>query len=279
MEPKPTISSDDGIMGSLATKDSLAAALTKQGRYDEAEKLLRGVLATREKLGQSTADPDMLRTMNNLGGVLNGQSRFAEAEGLHRQVLEADEQSLGSEHSDTIISMTNLAAVLRRQGKLEESEEVQRRALESSRKVHGPGNHETVSILTHLGEILVRLHKEEQADQVSREVAELRQTMRNERENVSEAEELHRQKLALCHTSEEKITSMSDLARFLAGRGHHDEAEKMLQEVVKLSTEEYGRNDGKTRAAIGQLVGVLMRNGKYKEAEALHREDLGMDIA
>lgn len=83
MEPKPTNSSEEDLWSSLGTKDSLAAALTKQGLYDEAETLLREVLKTQETLGQSKADQDMLRTMNNLSGVLNQQGRFTEAEALH----------------------------------------------------------------------------------------------------------------------------------------------------------------------------------------------------
>jgi hypothetical protein len=46
-----------------------------------------------------------------------------------------------------------------------------------------------------------------------------------------------------------------------------------------LSTEALGRNSGKTQSAISQLGEVLIRNGKYKEAEAMHREVLVMGIA
>jgi tetratricopeptide (TPR) repeat protein len=175
--------------------------------------------------------------------------------------------------------MTNLANVLTRQGKLEEAERLQRRALESSQKVHGPENHETLSVMDKLGDILLKLDNYEQAEKVSREVLELRQRLLGKRGKFDAAEELHRQKVALCHTNMEKMTSMSDLARFLASRGRYDEAEHLLQEVVKLSTEALGRNSGKTQSAISQLGEVLIRNGKYKEAEAMHREVLVMGIA
>lgn len=49
MEPKPTNSSEEDLWSSLGTKDSLAAALTKQGLYDEAETLpKRGFGDTRD---------------------------------------------------------------------------------------------------------------------------------------------------------------------------------------------------------------------------------------
>ena len=278
-KPEATKSFDDDLLVSLANKDSLAAALTKQGRCDEAETLLRGVLETRETLGESRADPNMLRTMNNLAGVLNGQDRFTEAEALHRQVLESDEQSLGSEHPDTIVSMTNLSHVLTRQDKLEEAERLQRRALESSQKVHGPGNHETLSAMSGLEEILLRLHKNEQAEQMSRGVLELREKLLNKRESFDEDEDLQRQKINFGDTDTEKMTKMSGQVKIFASRGRYDEAEHLQQDLVKLSTKALGRNSGKTQATMSQLGDILIRNEKYKEAEATYREVLGMGTA
>lgn len=72
---------------------------------------------------------------------------------------------------------------------------------------------------------------------------------------------------------------MSDLARFLVRRGRYDEAEHWLQEVVKLSTEALGRNSCKTRSAMSELGDVLMRNGKNKEAEDMHRNVLVTGMA
>jgi len=46
----------------------------------------------------------------------------------------------------------------------------------------------------------------------------------SKRGKLDEAEELHRQEVALCQTNMEKMTSMSGLARVLASGGRYDEA-------------------------------------------------------
>ena len=292
MELKPTNPSDESLWSSLGTKDSLGAALTKQGRYDEAEKLLRDVLETREKLGQSNEDPNMLRTMNNLAAALHHQGRFAEAEGLHRQVLESDEQNLGSEHTDTITSMHNLASLLAHQGKFEEAEELQRRALASSQKVSGPETLETLGIMGGLGDTLLRQQKYEQAETVSREVLAIRQRVLREDHpdiaasmhnmaavlrhsgKVDEAEELQRREDAIRQTNRGKLASTSGLAGSPATRGYYDDVEQQLQDELKLSLETSGRNSQETRSNMNRLGDVLIRNGKFKEAEDMLRNAL-----
>ena len=292
MEPKPTDSPDENLRRSLGTKDSLGAALTKQGRFVEAETLLKQVLEARESLGQRKTDPDMLRTINNFAAALHHQGRFTEAEALHRQVLQADEETLGSEHASTITSMHNLAAVLVDQGKLEEAEELQQRALEMSRKVHGAEMPETLGIMGSLGNISLRQGKYEQAETMCREVLELRQKVLREdhpdipsamhnlaaalrkRGRIEEAEELHQREAALLQVNNEKTSILSDSAADPAGRGHYDEIERSLQEKVKTSMQTLGRNNQETQANMRQLGDVLIRNGKYKDAEKIFRDVL-----
>ena len=297
-ESKPPNSINEDLRSSLATKDSLGAVLTKQGRYDEAATLLQEVLDTRERLGQSKADLEMLCTMNNLGAALNHQGRLAEAEMLHRQVLESDEQILGSEHPTTITSMHNLAGVLRGQGKLDEAEGLQRRALELSQKVRGPEMPETLGIMGNLGDILLRQQKYEQAETVSREVLHLRRKVLREnhpdiatsmhnlaavlrkRGKLDEAEELQRQEAVLCHIDVEKTKIMGDPAGSLANRGgHYDEVERVLQDKMKSTIEASGRNSRQTRSDISELGNVLIRNCKFKEAEDIFRDILVMSGA
>ncbi|KAK0337817.1 hypothetical protein LTR94_002910 [Friedmanniomyces endolithicus] len=280
MEPAPASSSTERLRKDLATKDSLAAVLTKSGRWDEAETLLREVLKARETLGQTIADEDMLMTMNNLGAV-----------------LEADEKSLGSEHTDTITSMNNLADVLTRQGKLDEAEPMQRRVVALSKQVRGLEHPETLSAMGNLGDILLRQKKYEEAETVSREALDLRRKVLREghpetasslnnlaavlskRGKFDEAEALHREQFALAQTNLEKIASTSGLARFLSSRGRYDEAESLLQDAVKMSTEEFGPNHPTTRSAMSDLGDVLLRNGKYQGAEDLQRKILGAGVA
>jgi len=53
----------------------------------------------------------------------------------------------------------------------------------------------------------------------------LRASMLSKREKFDEAEELHRQEIALDQTNMKKMTSKSDLARSLARRDRYDKAD------------------------------------------------------
>ena len=66
--------------------NNLVLVLTSQGKYEEAERLYRQVLALRdETIGKE--HPDTLRTLNNLALVLTDCGNYKEAEHLYRQVL------------------------------------------------------------------------------------------------------------------------------------------------------------------------------------------------
>ena len=291
-EPKPISSLNDDLRSSLATKDCLGAVLTKQGRYEEAETLLKEVLDTRERLGESRTSSDMLRTMNNLGAAYGHQGRFIEAETLHRQVLESDKQSLGYKHASTITAMHNLASSLLDQNKLDEAHNLQQHALQLSQKVHGPEAPETLTTMGNLGNILLHQHKYEQGEIVSRETLKLRQkvlrshhpdignAMSNlsvafrKQGKVDEFEELQRQIAAFHQSKMEDMTGMSDIAKSPANSGHYDKLEQSLQERLRQSVESLGINSPKARSDMGELGNVLIRNGKYKEAEEVFRNAL-----
>ncbi len=103
--------------------------------------------------------------------------------------------------------------------------------------------------------------------------------MLSRRGQFDEAEELHRQTLALCQTDMEKMISMNNLAGVLVGQGRYDEAESLLQNVVKLSTEALGRDSCKIRSSMRKIADVLTRNGKYKEVEDILRDVLVTGVA
>ena len=289
-EAKPTNSPDEDLQASLGTKDGLGAALTKQGRYDEAAALLQDVLDARERLGQSKSDPNTLRTMNNLGAALSRQGHFADAEILHRQVLAADMQRLGSEHADTLTSMHNLADVLTRQDKLVEARDLQQRALAGSRIVHGPEAPATLAVMGNLADMLRRQHEYERAEALSREVLALRRkvlgpwhpdlatamhnlaSLLRARGKLEEAEELARQEAALPRMGREEMASGSDPVP--GARSHYDEVERRLRDQVRVAVEASGRESRDAQAHMRKLADVLIRNGKYQEAEDVFREVL-----
>ena len=66
---------------------NLAAALSGQGKYVEAEQMQRQTLELRRKvLGRE--HPHTLTSMSDLAAALSGQGKYVEAEQMHRQTPE-----------------------------------------------------------------------------------------------------------------------------------------------------------------------------------------------
>lgn len=261
LQPTPANTSpeDHDLPTTLALKDSLGAALTKQGKYSEAATLLREVLTTRESLNQSPTSPGMLCTMNNLAAALHHQGHFASAESLHRRVLESDTQTLGISHPNTITAMHNLAALLAHQGpdndkanaKLSEAVELLQRALQLSQQVNGPRSPSTLRIMGNQVDILLKQEKYEQAEGLAREVLALRR----------EVLRPHHPEIA---------TAVHSLRVVLGKLGKVNEAEALRREERALR-EMDGEETAGLRGGDGQ---VAMKEGRYKEAESIFRQGL-----
>ena len=262
--PSNTSKEDHELLTTLSLKDSLGAALTKQGKYSEATTLLREVLTARESLNQSPTSPGMLCTMNNLAAALHHQGHLDSAESLHRRVLESTTQTLGTSHPDTLTPMHNLAAVLAHQGpdndkdspKLSEAAELLQRALQLSQDVNGAGSPMTLRIMGLQVNILFRQEKYEQAEGLAREV-------------------LARRRGVLRAQHPEIAAAMQSLALVLGKMGKVDEAEALRREERALR-----ENDGEEMAGVRDGDGqVAMKEGRFKEAEAIFRQGLATKVA
>ncbi|KAL9072414.1 MAG: hypothetical protein Q9161_003584 [Pseudevernia consocians] len=267
-EPQPTPANtsteDHDLHTTLGLKDSLGAALTKQGKYSEAATLLLEVLTSRESLNQSPTSPGMLCTMNNLAAALHHQGHLASAESLHRRVLESKTQTLGISHPNTLTTMHNLAAVLAHQGpdndkddaKLSDAAELLQRALQLSQQVNGPQSPSTLRMMGQQVNILLGQEKYEQAEGLAREVLALR-----------------REVLRAQHP--EIAAAMRSLGVVLGKLGKVDEAEALRREERALR-----EFDGEEMAGLRDGDGqVAMQEGRYKEAESIFREGLVTGMA
>jgi tetratricopeptide (TPR) repeat protein len=101
----------------LGSINNLASLYQDQGRYGEAEPLLRRALAARERM-LGAEHPDTLGSINNLALLYLAQGRYGEAQPLFRRSLAARVRMLGAEHPDTITFQLNLAVNLVNQSKL-----------------------------------------------------------------------------------------------------------------------------------------------------------------
>ncbi|KAK7991512.1 hypothetical protein PG988_000306 [Apiospora saccharicola] len=97
----------------------------------------------------------------------------------------------------------------------------------------------------------------------------------------AEAEEMHRQTLALRETvlgreHPDTLASMNNLAISLRQQGKHAEAEQMHRQTLALRETVLGREHPDTLASMNNLAGSLQQQGKHAEAEQMHRQTLGL---
>jgi len=136
------------MLSTATILQSLGVLLRHQGRYGEAEPLLRRALEIREAtLGPD--HPDTALSLNYLGVLLRFKGRFAvaEAEPLLRRALEIRKAALRSDHPDIAQSLNNLALLLQDQGRLADAEPLYRLALAIRKAALGPKHCKTASIL------------------------------------------------------------------------------------------------------------------------------------
>ena len=121
-----------------------------EGRYAEAEPLLKRALAIDEKRGP---DHQIVGVeLNNLARVYQDQGRYAEAEPLLKRALAIDEKKLGPDDPHVATKLNNLAGLYQDQGRYAEAELLNKRALAIDEKVLGPDDPAVALVLIKLAD-------------------------------------------------------------------------------------------------------------------------------
>jgi serine/threonine protein kinase/tetratricopeptide (TPR) repeat protein len=231
----------------LTSKHYLGAALQKQGKNSEAEKLLREVLAGWE----STCGRDhekTLRTKYWLGVALSEQGKSIDAEKELREAMEGQERTLGGNQIATLETKYHLGAGLQKQGKDSEAEMVLRETLEGLERIYGGDSVATLPVRHHLGIVLHNLEKYDDAELLLRQL-------------VKDEERIHGQE----HL--ETLNSMIVLARVLQAQEKYDETEEVLRRVVYSSEWILGQGNESTLLRKRVLAIVLQKQHEYGETK------------
>lgn len=126
----------DDDPGALDDRSALAAIVLDLGRRDEAESMLRDLLARFEAL-RGPDDYEVAVVCHNLAGALDA-ARADESVALYRRALAIKRAVLGAGHPDLVVTMHNLATLRAAQGDVRESAALHRRALALSLRTMGP---------------------------------------------------------------------------------------------------------------------------------------------
>ncbi len=230
---------------------AIAYVLYDQGKYADAERLLREVISER-KTSLGAEQPETLMARYRLAVVLWIQGKNAEAENEDRAVIKLQEKVLGAEHPDTLKTRDNLVAALLDQGKYAEAEAECRAVLKISEKVLGAEDPDTLKMRMDLALAFAYQGKFAEAEGEERAVLKL-------------------QEKVLGPEHPDTLVTRGNLAVALHQENKRAEAEAEDREVLRLREKVLGPEHPDTLMGRSNLVAGLADDGKYAEAEAEDR--------
>ena len=252
---------DDDPETEARLRATIGMILKNNGRWAEAEPLLRGAMETlRRVLGEE--HPATLGSINNFGNLLQSQGKLAEAEPYLREALDKSRRVLGAEDRDTLTAINNMGALLweqglRTQGKLAEAEPYFREALEKRRRVLGNGHPETQFSIHNMGALLQAQGKLAEAEPYFREALETcRRVLRDEHPDT--------------------LVALNSMSLLLVGQGKRAEAEPYVHEALELSRRLYKGDHPDKANSLANAGDERMAQGRAAEAEPLLVETLEM---
>ncbi|MBI3064362.1 MAG: tetratricopeptide repeat protein, partial [Deltaproteobacteria bacterium] len=136
-----------------------------QGRYAQAEQLVKRAVALREKV-HGSGHPVVVTTMNYLSFIYRAQAKHNEAEVIARQALTTSEKVLGPDHPSVAQSLSALAAVYEAQGKYTDAEPFYKRALEIWQKAFGEDDLQVAQGLGDYSRVLKKMNRDAEAERL-----------------------------------------------------------------------------------------------------------------
>jgi len=233
-----------------------AARYIKEGRYADAEALIRQALETKERwLG--AAHFGVAESLNVLGKLYRIQGRYAEAETLMKQALAIKEQAFGSGHLRIATTLDNLATLYRIQGRYTEAEPLIKRALAIWERARGPDHPRVATTLGSLAALYLSQGR------------------------YAEVEPLVARALAILE--EEKgadnplvASQLSNLARIYLLQDRATEAEPLIKRALAIWEKARGVDHLQVGKTLNQLALSYQDQERIAEAEPLVERALGI---
>lgn len=224
------MASREGYAGLL---QRIGRCLHKDGRYNEAEGLLRSVVDIQEAKNGST-DVLTLVAMGHLASTYRKQGRWKEAEHLELQILETSIKELGPEHRNTLDSMHHLTLIYSKQRRWKEAEELEMEVVEISMRVLGEEHPDTLNSLFNLASLYWEQGRLDEAEELEARLLEL-----------------SRKVIGVDHP--DTLMNMHNLAFTWHDMGRHEEAFKMMEDCIQLRIDTLGPEHADTVSAVQAL--------------------------
>ncbi len=278
----------------VMVQHEIADLLIVDGKYGDAEKLLRSVIQVRSTaLGPE--HPGTLDSRHRLIYPLSRQTKNAEAETEARDVLSLREKILGPEHADTLVSRYALGEPLVNQGKFSEAEALYRDVLRLDERVFGPEHPRTLAARVGLATVLGDEGKHAEAEPLYREIIRLDQklygaeypntlnvrmdlaTSLQQEHKYAEAEAEYRDVIRIDERTvgpehPDTLSCRLNLSSLLYDAGKYAEAEAQCRQVIAGAEKVLGPENYITLAARANLSVALIGQGKHEEAETQYKD-------
>ena len=269
-------------------KHNLAVSYLCQGRYDEAEQLLKEIIGTNEDSDHfAGANPSFMRS---LAVTYKGQGRYNEAERLLDEALETIRLQLGDKHPETLSYVLYLAELHIEQERYDEAWNLFNEALPIARQKLRPEQGLMFSFVNAYAVLHTKRGQYDQAEKIFDEVlkgwqrekgADHPQTLgtlndfgvlRREQKNYAEAESLLRQALdgrkrKFGEDHPDTLASKNNLAVLYKEQARYEEAEPLLRKAIEGRRLKLGDKHPHTIESLNNLIELYEAWNKPEKAE------------
>ena len=257
------LTSFEGTLGvehpdTLKTLNNLAGVYKAQGRFDEAEALVKRALAAYERvLGRE--HPSTLATLNNLALLYNQQGRYGEAEPLFKRVAEAYGHTLGPEHPDTLSSLDNLAQLYDIQGRYGEAEPLYTRVLAARERTLGSEHPGTIGSLNGLALLYEGQGRYDEAERLYKHASAAAERALGPQHGLT-------------------LGTLSNLAALYLAQGRYREAEPLFKRTLAARERALGPGHPETLASLNNSAAFYLTQGNWPQAVQFWQRSTGAII-
>ena len=226
---------------------NLALSYEAQGRYNEAEPLLKQELEIyRNELDE--AHPHIAMSLNSLAELYFLQGHYSGAEPFYKQALEIRRNAFGEDNQDVATSLNNLAILYKSQGRYSEAEPLLQQALSIWRNLLGEDHPFVATGLNNLAELYCIHGDYAEAERLFGEATGIyRKTYGDEDLEVA--------------------SSLNNLAFLYQAQGRYTEAEPLYKQAFNIYRKGLGEDHPNIATVLNNLAHLYQVQGRYIEAE------------
>ena len=287
--PPSTLPVDSAALAEADRLNTLVVELYGQGKYPEAIRIAKQVLAIREaNLGSD--HPDTGLSVYNLAALYEELGQYTSAETFYLRALAITESTQGPEHPDTGALLNSLAWLYRVIGKLANAEPLYVRALAISEKAKGPEHPDTGGPLNNLADLYRAMGQYDKAEPILvRALLIVEGASGAEHPDTStildnlaglylqmglydRAEPLYLRSLSIAEKTEgpehpSMAISLNNLAELYRAMGQYARAEPLLLRALAIAEQAQGPEHPFISAYVNNLALLYRATGQYMRAE------------